>query len=117
MSNQNPQVIALSRRLELLGQISGDALASVAKDVEARLANLGAGVGAIDPVQLKINAQAGVDNVKFAEDLAVKRAAEKVVAGIDKESLVILKIMHGDDVVKLARAWKDITDLRTKAGR
>jgi predicted component of type VI protein secretion system len=116
MSDQNPQVVALSRRLELLGQISDDALASVAHDVELRIENL-AGTTSIDPVQLKINAGAGVNNQRFAEQQAIKRAAEKTVATIDKESLQILRILHGEDVVKLARAWKDIKALNTKAAR
>jgi hypothetical protein len=114
MSNQNPQVVALSRRLELLGQISGDALASVAADVELRIENL-AGTTSIDPVQLKINAGAGVDNRKFSEQQAIKRAAEKTVAGIDKESLTILKIMHGSDVVTLADKWNQIQKLNAQA--
>lgn len=116
----NPEIVKLSQRLELLEKISPDALASVARDVEARIVNLGGGVSAIDTIQLKTNAALGVDNAKFAEDLAIKRAAEKTVAGIDKESLTILKIMHGSDVVVLAEKWRQIQKLKAddaKGGR
>jgi cell division protein ZapA (FtsZ GTPase activity inhibitor) len=117
--SQNPEVIALSRRLELLASISDDALASVARDVETRLVNLGCGTGAIDREQLVMLKGAGVNPQTFAEDAAKRKAAEKTVASIDPESLVILKIMHGSDVVVLADKWRQIQKLngKTKASR
>jgi hypothetical protein len=118
--SQNPEVIALSRRLELLGQISGDALASVAADVELRIENL-AGAGVIDATQAVMLKNAGVDNRKFAEQQAIKRAAENEIAATDKETLVIARVMWGSEPITLAAKLREIRKLNSaaaaKAGR
>jgi hypothetical protein len=111
---QAADVESVASKCRLLCYVSAEALAKIDRIIDAELKAIGASP---DPDTLskeekevalssagRFGGQAGI--AAAAAFKAKQRADAAVVAGIPRESLVILKIMHGDDTVKLAAAWR-----------
>jgi len=109
---QQKKLIDLSKKLSLLLYVSPESADKIDGAIESELARLNTAAASLSEEEKQVclssagrfGGQAGI--TAAAAFKAKQKADAAVVAGIPKESLVILKIMHGDDVVKLAAAWR-----------
>jgi hypothetical protein len=99
-------------RLSKIAGISPESFNQIAYVIEQEAAKLGVSAASLSATAKAVclnsagrfGGQAGLEQLAAFE--AKKKADAAVVAGIPRESLILLKIMHGDDVVKLAAAWR-----------
>jgi len=111
-SDQIAALADINGRLKTLIYVAPEAFAQISSNVDNALSSVGASAaslsesakGACIASSGRFGGQQAIA-LRAAHD-AKQKADAAVVAGIPRESLVILKIMHGDDVTKLAGAWR-----------
>ena len=113
----------VQQRLTTLAGISPEALARIDAAIERELTALGASAATLSAAEKSVclkssgrfGGQAGLE--ELAAFRAKKAADEKIVAGIPKERLVLLRILVGDDPSKIASKWNEMQAPSGKGSR
>jgi hypothetical protein len=115
MQTVNTDLEALKLRLYRLSTISPGALQRVAEFVENELTLAGASASSLSALEREVAAKMNVDPNQVALIKARAEANKRIIAGIPKDKLQMLKVMHGEDPSKIASAWtalRSITEAR-----
>jgi len=115
MQTVNTDLEALKLRLYRLSTISPEAIQRVAEFVEKELIRSGGSAASLSSLEREVAARMNVDPNQIALIKARAETTRRVIAGIPKDKLQMLKVMHGDVPEKIAAAWvalRSITEAR-----
>jgi hypothetical protein len=101
------QVQQLITKLNRLCGIDPAGIERISRAVDLELENLKATAKSLSRAELEICAGTGCDPEMLAQFQAQQRADEKIVASIPHDSLIILKVLVGDNNAKIAARWTE----------
>jgi len=105
--SDNGQVNQLITKLNRLASIDLSAIERIARAVDEELTKAGASARSLSQAQRDMCANVGSNPDQFAAFQAKQAADARIVASIPHDSLVILKVLVGDDNSKIAARWTE----------
>jgi hypothetical protein len=102
------QVQGLLGKLNRLCAIDPSGIERISRAVDLELENLKATAKSLSAAERDLCGHTGVNPETLAQFQARRAADEKIVAGIPKDKLVIMKCMYGDDVATLANREREL---------
>jgi len=120
---QQAQLADINGRLKLLLFTNPEAFARISSSTDAALEAVGASAASLsESAKATCLASAGRFGGQGAVALraafdARQKADQAIVAGIPRESMILLKCMHGDNTSKIAEAWRAQQAVTGKARR
>ena len=111
----NTDLEAIRLKLYRLSTISPEAVLRVAEYIEKEISRAGGSAASLSALEREVAAKMNVDPNQVALIKARAEANKRIIAGVPKDKLQMLKIMHGDDPTKIAAAWvalRSITEAR-----
>jgi hypothetical protein len=107
----NIDLESLRLRLYRLSTISPEAVQRVAEYIEKELTRAGGSAASLSNLEREIAAKMGVDPNQIALVKARAAANQRVIDGIPRDKLQMLKCLHGEDLSKIAAAWLSLRSI------